>query len=42
MTAAIIAKPDTLNITESLLEILTDYIRLKTKEQGEATAATAK
>jgi hypothetical protein len=35
---AIVAKPDTLLFAESLLEIITDYIRLKTKEQGEAAA----
>lgn len=41
-TAAIVAKPDTLKIAESLLEILTDYIRLKTKEQQAQVAAAAK
>jgi hypothetical protein len=41
-TAAIIAKPDTIIFAETWLEILTDYIRLKTKEQGEVTAATSK
>ena len=29
---------DTLKVAESLLEILTDYIRLKTKEQGAVAA----